>query len=114
VFAPASEQLEARAGEAGEFTRLFRASQPPIPKEVCVPSSLPLDNVHFTVTAPAAVRPGESFMLQFWAHLQTDLATILDLSRLTLRTTDLFYASEGPFLLERGTRITVEMKIAEL
>jgi hypothetical protein len=75
---------------------------------------LPLDNVHFTVTAPAAVRPGESFMLQFWAHLQTDLARILDLSRLTLRTTDLFYASEGPFLLERGTRITVELKIAEL
>lgn len=90
--------------DAGEFTRMFRSPTPPVP----------LDAVHFTITAPLAVMPKTTIDLTFWAHLDKQREEVMRRAMRIVGARDkdsLLLRSEGPFELPRGARLTVRISI---
>jgi hypothetical protein len=79
--------------------------------------SVPIDDVHFSITAPAILKPGMSFELQFWAHLESQRKLLLERARLVTGisdTLDLILKSEGPYQLERGAKLSVRLSVEGL
>ena len=86
------------------------------PEAASRPAWFARDNVQFTLTGPPALAPGEPHALLFWVHLEEQRATVLlrAASELGLSSSELSVNSEGPYPLERGSRLSVRMTIAGL
>jgi hypothetical protein len=78
------------------------------------PLSLPLDAVHFSITAPLAVAPDSSFELNFWAHREEQREDVLERAkRISALSADFLFRSEGPFELPRGSRLSIRISVPE-
>jgi hypothetical protein len=74
---------------------------------------LPTDRVHFTVTAPARVRPGAFFVLDLWAHLDAQREEVLERAREAAEG-DPWSRTKGPVEVARGTVLTVRLRVEGL
>ncbi len=83
------------------------------PSQVEVPSDVPIDNVHFTLTGPLVLAPDTAHELQFWLHVeQQRLAVLQAASALQgLPPSQLSVKTEGPYPLQRGSRVSVRLTI---
>lgn len=74
-----------------------------------------VDNVHFTVTAPGDVLPGEWFDLDVWAHFLVQLNEVIFQAREEYKcldsTAEVSHRSVGPVAVGRGTVLTVRLKV---
>ncbi len=82
-------------------------------KEHHVPSGVLIDNVHFTLTGPCVLAPGTAHELQFWLHLEQQRSSVLAAASVLhgLPQSEMAVKSEGPYPLQRGSRISVRLKI---
>jgi hypothetical protein len=75
------------------------------------PGSRPeADLLHFSVTSPPAVRPGDHFVMDVWAHLEHQREAVLRRAREALGA-GVHVQSKGPVLAPRGTLISVHLTI---
>ncbi len=80
------------------------------------PRTVRIDNVHFMLTGPGVLVPGAAQELQFWVHLEEQKSEVLlaasqanrlDYSKMAMK-------SEGPYPLERGSRLSVRLSILRM
>jgi hypothetical protein len=80
------------------------------------PRTVHIDNVHFMFTGPGVLVPGAAQELQFWVHLEEQKSEVLlaasqadrlDYSKMAIKT-------EGPYPLERGSRLSVRLSILRM
>ena len=80
------------------------------------PRTVHIDNVHFMLTGPGVLVPGAAQELQFWVHLEEQKSEVLlaasqanrlDYSKMAIKT-------EGPYPLERGSRLSVRLSILRM
>jgi hypothetical protein len=79
-----------------------------------VPTSR-IDKVHFAVSSPPAVQPGQTIIVDVWAHLERQRAEV---ARRVERASPLsgsppIIRSKGPFKIERGTTLFVRLRFPE-
>ena len=72
---------------------------------------VPPDKVRFTVTSPPAVVPGQSFILDVWAHMEHALGDVMERAAYLAKGERLQVASKGPVVLARGSNLTVRLRI---
>lgn len=70
------------------------------------------DYVHFTVTAPRSLIPGQSFILDVWAHHFFDRQRVLYLAQ-SQSDTKLRVRSKGPAMVERNRVLQVIVQIQD-
>jgi HEAT repeat protein len=75
------------------------------------PPVMPLDEVRFSAVAPNTVAPGESFLIDFWAHLEELSEGVAELSRAARGGREIRVASQGPVKLARDTFMRVRLSI---
>jgi hypothetical protein len=68
------------------------------------------DQVHFTITTPASIEPGSSFVLGVWAHLGASRAQVIERAREEYGE-DVLAKSKGPVRVARGAMLTVRLNI---
>jgi molecular chaperone DnaK (HSP70) len=73
-----------------------------------------VDRVHFSVTSPTTVRPGTSFNLDVWAHLQHQRNEVIERAREALGGEELRIASKGPVAIARKTILSVKLTLTGL
>jgi hypothetical protein len=78
-----------------------------------VPTGVTLDNVHFTVTAPASIPPDSTFELRFWAHLESQSQTVLERAE-RIQGGGVLVTSEGPFRIAQGARLSIRLALPSL
>ena len=71
------------------------------------------DAVFFSSIAPARVAPGESFVLDLWAHREELKLSVVEAAR-QARTRDVRVATKGPVEIDRSTTILVRLSIPDL
>jgi hypothetical protein len=78
-----------------------------------VPTRLEVDNVNFTLTGQNVLGPGRAYELLFWIHVEHQKAAVLEgaSAALGLPISEISVKSEGPYPLQRGSRLSVRMKI---
>jgi hypothetical protein len=86
------------------------AIEPPAPASSPPVSTSP-QKVDFTLTAPAVLAAGIPFELFVWAHEPRMRSQVLARAREELRTRDLVARTRGPVRVERGTILTVRLRI---
>ena len=121
--APAPEAAEMPHAASAEAPRAPETAPPPpaalspvVAEAKIVPANLTRDNVQFTLTGPATLAAGDVYELLFWMHVEEQRATVLAraASELRLPFDQMAVKSEGPYPLERGTRLSVRFDIAGL
>jgi hypothetical protein len=78
------------------------------------PPDVVFDKVHFTITAPSGLEPGQSFELHFWAHLDKQRGNVVRRALLALGLSSpgsMLVKSEGPVLLARGTVVSASLVV---
>jgi molecular chaperone DnaK len=100
------------------FGRYRSAPRPPRPRperympgQAEVPGGLVTDRVHFSVTAPPAVLPGASFLLDVWAHLEQQRELVLQRAREMAGGSEIIIRTKGPVPVARGTVLVVHVSI---
>lgn len=83
------------------------------PAQPEVPWDVPVDNVHFTLTGPLMLAAGTAHELQFWVHVAEQRAAVLAAASAAhgLDLSELAVKSEGPYPLQRGSRLSVGLEI---
>ncbi len=117
-------RMEVENTQAAEQSRMEAPRTVPVtsPAPVAVstrteaPRTLLIDNVHFTVTGPSVLVPGTAHELQFWVHLEQQRSDLLVAASKAhrLNYSDMAVKSEGPYPLQRWSRISVRLKIDRL
>lgn len=72
------------------------------------------DQVHFTVTGPSTTAPGESFVLDVWAHFSEQRNEVLELATINQGHEEIISKSKGPFDVQRNSKIMVQLSIPDL
>jgi serine/threonine-protein kinase len=91
-----------------------REPAPPVTRSEQVPPDVVFDRVHFTITAPSGLEPGQSFELLFWAHLEKQRGSVIRRALLALGVSSperMLVKSEGPLLLARGTVVSASLVV---
>ena len=70
-----------------------------------------VDRVHFSVTAPPAVPPGASFVVDIWAHLEQQRQEVIQRAKAAVGGRDIQIKTKGPLPISRGTVLAVHLKI---
>ncbi|HUT33046.1 MAG TPA: twin-arginine translocase subunit TatC [Planctomycetota bacterium] len=104
---PAGPDLEEALEPFGE------AAQPGLADKSGIPGGR-VDRVHFTVTSPAVVRLGGSFVLDVWAHLEAQRAEVVRRAREAEAGAEIRARSEGPALVAAGSVLTVHVTVSGL
>ncbi len=65
----------------------------------------------FTVTAPQFVLPGSEFLVLVWAHLEDQFDAVVSRASKELGVSEALIRTKGPVLLERGSSLSVTVKI---
>jgi serine/threonine protein kinase len=90
---------------------LFRA----VPSGTPGPSrEFQIDNVHFTMTAPARLSVGQTAEIRLWAHLENQRRAVLERAKDILggsRIKKMIAESEGPFSVPRGSHVEIRLKV---
>ena len=73
-----------------------------------------VDRVHFSVTAPPAVPPGASFVVDIWAHLEQQRQEVIQRAKAAVGGRDVQIKTKGPLPISRGTVLAVHLKIDDL
>jgi hypothetical protein len=83
------------------------------PQKLETPSTLAIDNVLFTLTGQSVLAPGQAYELLFWAHVEQQKETVLAQASaaLDLPLSEISVRSEGPYPLQRGSRLSVRLKV---
>jgi hypothetical protein len=76
--------------------------------------AVPADQVIFTITSPAVVHPGISFVLDVWAHLERQRDEVIRRAREAHRDGEIQTRSKGPLHVSRGTVLSVRLKVEGL
>ena len=71
------------------------------------------DNVHFTATAPATMRLGNSYTLDVWMHLAEQRQEVIARAIEAQGQEDIRIRSKGPVEVARGTILTVRLSIPD-
>ena len=69
------------------------------------------DRVHFSVTAPGVVRAGTPFLLDVWAHLDSERRVVLARAREELRSRNIALRSVGPIPVQRDSSLGVRVSV---
>jgi TIR domain len=71
--------------------------------------------LHFTVSSPPAVQPGQKIIVDVWAHLERQRAEVVRRVRQASRQTGSppVIRPKGPFKIERGTTLFVRLKFQD-
>ncbi len=96
-------------------TRMEEADDFCAPSMIAARRSVPtVDRVHFTVTAPAALRPAHAALVTLWAHLESQRAEVMARARQQREADSLgmMSASKGPLRVARGAMLTVRLEVA--
>jgi molecular chaperone DnaK (HSP70) len=72
------------------------------------------DSVAFSLTSPAAMTPGESYVMDVWAHLRSKRQLVLERAREEAAGKKIRIKSKGPVKVERGTVLSVRLEIDQL
>jgi molecular chaperone DnaK len=74
-----------------------------------------IDKVHFSVSSPPAVRPGENFLVDVWAHVEQQRAEVERQVQLANPEPEIprVIRPKGPFKIERGTRLFVRLRFQD-
>lgn len=72
-----------------------------------------VDLVHFSVTSPTVVQPSYSFVVGIYAHLKKQINEVIQMAQKTLPEGELRITTQGPLKVERGTRLTVRLKLED-
>lgn len=78
------------------------------------PSEAVTDSVQFTVTVPATLVPGRSYLLDVWAHREQHRTEVLARARQALGGGDFQHRSKGGVTLARGTLLSVQLHLPTL
>ena len=84
-----------------------RTGQPAAPFAV-------MDRVHFLVTSPPWMKPGASYVVDVWAHLEQQRQQVIERAREEAGGAEIRIKSKGPIKVERGTILTVRLQIQDL
>ncbi len=79
-----------------------------------VTPNLVVDKVHFSVTNPATVLPGDCFVLDVWAHLEEQRASVVERARQSSVGQEVSIRSKGPTRVSRGVVLSVNVNIEGL
>jgi len=99
------------------YLRNFRDRDGTEEQSRIIPASIDLDLAHFSITAPLALPIRGQCELCFWVHRDSQRDTVLERAKQVIGvrdSSDLLFKSEGPFNLERGTLLSVAMRIEGL
>jgi kumamolisin len=115
VPAPAPPPSAGAAGGSAKPPALYSVASHPAPRFE-VPGRLLVDNVHFTLTGQNVLGAGRACELLFWVHVEQQKAAVLEgaSAALGLPISEMSVKSEGPYPLQRGSRLSVRMKIEGL
>lgn len=72
------------------------------------------DDVHFSVTSPPDVSPGECFVVDVWAHLHDQQKEVLRRARNAVSGGRIQAKSKGSFEVDRGSVLLVELGVKGL
>ena len=115
---PRPAALEERKQAAKQFPdTLARRSVPENArreeKDHHIPAGVLIDNVHFTLTGPFVLAPGTAHELQFWLHVEQQRSSVLAAASVLhgFPQSEMAVKSEGPYPLQRGSRISVRLRI---
>lgn len=74
------------------------------------------DNVHFSLSCPSIVNPGQSFIIDIWAHLEHQREEIIRrIKEVNLQNSaPIVTRSKGPFKIDRGSLLFVKISIQDL
>lgn len=72
-----------------------------------------VDLVHFSVTSPSTVRPGYSFVVGIYAHLKKQIKEVIERAQKAVPEGERSITTQGPLRVERGTMLTVRLRIEE-
>ncbi len=78
-------------------------------------TALPLatvDKVHFSITSPRSVASGSSFVLDVWAHLESQRQEVLNRARDAAGLDEISARVKGPLKIARGKVLFVHLTIA--
>jgi len=73
-----------------------------------------MDNVHFSVTSPSVVCPGEPFVMDVWAHLLSEWEQVMQRAREAAPGAKIEVKSKGPKRIGRGTTLVVRLTLPGL
>ncbi len=82
-------------------------------RQMLIPPAVSIDNVHFTLTAPGMLERGAASEIQFWVHVEKQRQTVLERAREAQgpEALGMIVRSDGPFLLQRGARLSVRIRV---
>ncbi len=72
------------------------------------------DNVHFSITSPPEVLPGESFIVNVWAHLDKQRQEVCRRAREAVAQRKIQIQSKGPIEVQKGTVLSVDLTVDAL
>ena len=100
------------AGGSAKPPAPYSVASKPAPRRE-MPGGLLVDNVHFTLTGQNVLGPGRAYELLFWVHVMQQKEAVLAgaSAALGLPISEISVKSEGPYPLQRGSRLSVRMKI---
>jgi hypothetical protein len=78
-----------------------------------VPTNV-VDKVHFSVTSQTHVRPGDSFVIDIWAHLEKQRKEVVRRAQRAFPGSKSQIRTKGPVKVARGTVLTVRLRISDL
>ena len=109
------EELTQRLAQYREYRPWLVEEDAPVSVNLQPPSQVTrkkrLDSVHFAVTSLSTVMAGGHFHLDFWMYLENRLEQVIRRAKEELAADKIQVSTEGPAGLERGTHVTVEVKI---
>jgi hypothetical protein len=73
-----------------------------------------MDRVHFSLTSPPVMRPGGSYTLDVWAHLERQRREVMRRAREEAAGGEVRVKSRGPVKVARGTILTVRLRVQDL
>ena len=121
TYAPRSDNssntLYSRGNKDLVETRSTTAPASHLPSDVdngCQVPTEVMDKVHFSITSPDIVSPCSSFVLDVWAHLESQRDEIIKLAQAALPGTKIRVKTKGPVCVQNGTVLTVRLTIEDL
>ena len=108
IAEPASDQTpglqDAPTGDEGSDA----VERPPSAEAAPSLSALP-DRVDFPVVSPPAVSPGDSFLVDVWAHLPKERAAVMELARQAFAGKPMATKEKGGVRIARGSALVVTL-----
>src|SRR5262249_22702858 len=100
------DQIELEDSEEAPAEQVSEATKTTLPRPVT-------DQVHFSVTAPALLLAGKSYILDVWAHLAQQRQEVLERAREAQRGKEIHARTKGGVAVAQGTTLTVHVAIPD-